>query len=554
MPAQPSPQKSSATSPVRVLKAFQQEDVNTLTKQGFRSLIANAPGTGKTIIVLSALSKNAALLTPTVIVAPSSTLTNWKREALKWVPGVRVHVVTDMKTPLSRTAHLTVVPWSLLTSRYLELLSLKCKLLVADEAHAAKNEEALRTQALHILARRIPHILLLTGTPLINHVGEMDAMRSLLGIAEGQPIPMIRRLLEDVAPEIPPKTRATLPITLRPRDHAEYSAAEDDFGDWLEMELQRRMSLGEALVAAQRALASEALVKAGYLRRLLGVAKVHAASDWIARATRLGEPVVVFAEHKEAIEQLQKLLRRQRIGVALLDGSSAQQDRQEAIDLFQAGKVPVFIGSKAAMTGITLHRARHLLFLERYYTSSEEEQAEDRIRRIGQTQPTTIWFLHATGTVDDRLARIIERKREMIRKAIGASDIAEREEDVAVELVSAWGSHATSDYEGKETDLGHGKPLPPIPAPFDVCALVFKPPRWTPESAQAWATLHGFRSETPTMRGENIRITTNPPTAYLPGKFYAVSISADVQAIIGIRVVRSTRSTRRPLPKGKSRR
>jgi hypothetical protein len=359
-----------------------------------------------------------------------------------------------------------------------------------------------------------------------------------------------------VVPEIPPKTRSTLPIVLRPKDAAEYERAEDDFADWLETELARRMSHGEALAVAQRALAAEALVKTGYLRRLLGQAKVYAASDWIARAVRLGEPVVVFAEHREVIERLQDLLKRQRIGYVTIEGSVGRQDRQQAIDAFQSGKVPVFIGSKAASTGITLTRAKHLLFVERYYTSAEEEQAEDRIRRIGQTQPTTIWFLHATETIDDRVATIIEAKREMVRKAIGAADTPERDEDAAVELIATWGEHAASPFKGTETDLGHGKPLPPIPAPHDVCALVFKGPRWTSASAKAWATLHGFRTDVlpaGTPAPNSIRLTTNPPALFLPGKFYASPISADIQAILGIRRPRSTRSVPKGVGKRKSR-
>lgn len=553
--AQRLPHTSSATTPL-VLKPFQREDIASLRKFNYRALVANSPGTGKTIICLSAIAQDAAALTPTLIIAPASVVTNWRREAQKWIPGVRVHGINDTRSPLPRNAHLYVISWSLLPVRYLELIGLRCKLIIADEAHAAKNEEALRTQALGILARRSPHLVLLTGTPLINRTGEMDALRDLLGVPEGQPIPMLRRLLEDVVPEIPPKTRSTLPITLRPKDAAEYESAEGDFAEWLETELARRMSHGEALATAQRALAAEALVKTGYLRRLLGQAKVYAASDWIARAVRLGEPVVVFAEHRETIEQLQNLLKRQRIGYVTIEGSVGRRDRQHAIDLFQAGRAPVFIGSKAASTGITLTRAKHLLFIERYYTSAEEEQAEDRIRRIGQTQPTTIWFLHATDTIDDRIATIIEVKREMIRKAIGSADTPERDEDAAVELIASWNEHAASPFKGAETDLGHGKPLPPIPAPHDVCALVFKGQRWTPAAARAWATLHGFKTEAlpnnaPTHNG--VRLTTNPPALFLPGKFYATPISADIQAILGIRRPRSTRSVPKQSSKSRSR-
>ena len=550
---QPLSRVSSAT-PALVLKPFQREDIAALRKYNYRALVANSPGTGKTIICLAAMAQSPEQLTPTLIVAPASVVTNWQREAQKWIPGVKVHSVIDTRSPIPRNAHIYIISWSLLPVRYFELVGLHCKLIIADEAHAAKNEEALRTQALSILARRSPHLLLLTGTPLINRPGEMDALRDLLDLPEGQPFPMIRRLLEDVVPEIPPKTRSTLPITLRKKDAAEYERAEEDFADWLETELARRMSHGEALATAQKALAAEALVKTGYLRRLLGQAKVYAAGDWVARAVRLGEPVVVFAEHREAIERIQTLLKRQRIGFVTIEGSVGRGDRQKAIDLFQAGKVPVFIGSKAAATGITLTRAKHLLFAERYYTSAEEEQAEDRIRRIGQTHPTTIWFLHATGTIDDRITTIIEAKREMVRKAIGSADTPERDEDAAVELIASWGDHAASPFKGAETDLGHGKPLPPLPVPHDVCALSFKGPKWTPASVRAWAALHGFKSEGVLQGGvgsNTMRLTTNPPGLFLPGKFYASPISADIQAILGIRRLRSTRSVRPAVSKRK---
>ena len=84
-------------------------------------------------------------------------MTNWQREAQKWIPGVKVHSVIDTRSPIPRNAHIYIISWSLLPVRYFELVGLHCKLIIADEAHAAKNEEALRTQALSILARRSPH-------------------------------------------------------------------------------------------------------------------------------------------------------------------------------------------------------------------------------------------------------------------------------------------------------------------------------------------------------------------------------------------------------------
>ena len=538
--AQTTPTSSSATA--LALKPFQVEDVAALRRCNYRAIVANAPGTGKTIIVLSCIKREFGKLTPAIVVAPASVVTNWCREARKWLgKSVRIHAVKDTFSPLPAkgTAHIIVISWGLLSARAHGLVELEPQFLVADEAHYAKSEEAQRTVALGVLARACPHVVLLTGTPIINKKSELETLQDLFGTAQ---VPMIRRFLEDVVPEVPPKTRASLPITLRPADMAEYRRAEQDFSDWLERELRTRMSLGEALASAQRALAAEALVKSGYLRRLLGKAKVYAASDWIARAVRLGEPVVVFCEHQEVIHNLKDLLRRQRIGVVLIDGGVSRSDRQEAIDSFQRGEVPVFIGTKAAATGITLTRARNLLFLERYWTSAEEEQAEDRIRRIGQTHPTKIWFLHATGTVDDRIEEVIRRKRRLVRQTVGAFQTVEKDEDAVLDLIAAWNEKVASPFAGQESDLGLGKPLPPIPAPRDTVMLVFKGRRWTQGGVLSWARMHGFKPSTCLATGSGWKLGINPVTGFRPGTYNSVPISTELSAVTASKAGRSTRS------------
>jgi len=525
--------------------------VAALRRADYRAIVANAPGTGKTIVTLACVRKDFARLTPTIIVAPSSVVTNWCRESRKWLgKGIKIHAITDTFSPLPKrgAVHVYVISWGLLTSRAHEITDLQPQFLVADEAHYAKSEEAQRTLALGRVARACPHVVLLTGTPVINKKAELETLQELFGTTQ---VPMIRRFLEDVVPEVPPKTRSTLAIALRDADMREYRRAEGEFSEWLERELRTRMSLGEAMASAQRALAAEALVKSGYLRRLLGRAKVYAASDWIARAVRLGEPVVVFCEHQEVIKMLQDLLRRQRIGNVLIDGGVNRKDRQHAIDHFQAGKVPVFIGTKAASTGITLTRARHLLFLERYWTSAEEEQAEDRIRRIGQTKPTNIWFLHATGTIDDRIDQIITRKRRLVSQTVGAWVTPDRDEDVVTDLIALWNEKVASPFEGQETDLGRGKPLPAIPAPRDVCMLVFRGTRWSGPACSAWARLHGYPEERVLMGNGVTKLQVHPVSKFATGKFAAVPVSAEIKAVVGVKASRSTQRGRRASQKAK---
>lgn len=518
--------------PALTLRPFQQEDVETILRNNGRALIANAPGTGKTLVSLAIIRELGIKTLPAVVVCPASVVRNWRKEANKWVPGLRIYLIEDLGTPLpDRDIDIYILSWALLASRWQELTRKHPQLVIGDEIHFAKNEAAMRTQAMASLCTRAPYLLLLSGTPIINETEELDAINTLFGAKK--PV-MIRRLLEDVAKDIPPKTRARVDIALPPKIAARYRSAADDFAAWLEKEMAVRMGLGEAEDAAARALAAEALVKIGYLRRILALGKVYAASDLTARLIRAGEPVVLFAEHKAVIQRLCKCLRKQHIPYVLIDGSTAPPLRQQAVDLFQTNRVPVFIGSKAAKEGLTLTAARNLIFVERYWTPAEEEQGEDRIRRIGQTFPTKIWFLHVPGTVDDRIATIIDRKRRIVRQAIGAADIAETPEQVTAALITRWTEHAGAPAE-TATDLGLTEPLPPLPRNQEVLSVRFHGDRWSPKSALRWCRMLGYKPAQSRPTATGFEFDVQPPSVFVPRSFKLFRVAQDITLYVGQR-------------------
>jgi SNF2 family DNA or RNA helicase len=173
---------------MHTLRPFQQEDLETLTENGYRALIANAPGTGKTILVLSSILRNPNKLLPAVVISPASVVRNWRKEARKWAPGLSIHLIEDTTTPLpSRTADLYILSWSLLPTRWLDLAEKNPQLIVGDEIHFAKNEDALRTQAMASLCARTAHLLLLSGTPIINDTDELEAINGLFGAQRDTP-------------------------------------------------------------------------------------------------------------------------------------------------------------------------------------------------------------------------------------------------------------------------------------------------------------------------------------------------------------------------------
>jgi len=514
------------------LRDFQREDVDRIQRNNFRALIASSQGTGKTAVSLSCIGRAPGRLLPALVIAPASVVRNWRKEVRMWVPGLKTYIIEDTSTPLPEGhVDIFIISWALLTYRWQDLTRLGLELIIGDEIHFAKNDQAQRSQAISSLAARVPHLLLLSGTPIINDTDELRAIQALFG--PKRPI-MIRRLLEDVATDVPPKTRARLCVEMPEKIRARYRSAEQDFAAWLEKELADRMDAGEARDAASRALAAEALIKIGYLRRILAVGKVFAAADWTARVVRAGEQVVLFAEHKAVISRLQRSLRKQGIPFVTIDGSTSSKDRQRAVDLFQSHKIPVFIGSKAAKEGLTLTAARHLLFVERYWTSAEEEQGEDRIRRIGQTHPTKIWFIHCPGTVDDRISTIIERKRRIVRQAIGAAVIAETPEANVAEIVQQWNENACAPPMDT-VDLGTTEALPPLPRASIVHSIRFRGERWTPEGALRWAKMMGYkpRRSSPTKTG--FELIVNSADAFERGKFDLTRIARDIAICTGAR-------------------
>jgi SNF2 family DNA or RNA helicase len=515
------------------LRDFQKEDVLYMRKHNYRVLVANAPGTGKTIECLAAIALDRVKLCPVVIVAPSSVMWNWHREARKWCKWAKIHVISDKSTPLPKERkHIYITSWALMADRVMEIVSKKPRMLIADEAHMAKNVDAMRTRALYALSTRCRHLLLLTGTPLINSKQELDTLKMFFGVSDP---PMIRRLLVDVAPDIPEKSRATLPVYLPPKIAMEYRRAVEDFENWLNDTLRMKMDEGQAEAAARRSMAAEALVKVGYLRRIVGRGKVNAAVDWAARAVRLGEPVVMFAEHSEVIRRMMLQMKKQRLAHVVIMGSTPKGQRQKMIDKFQNGEVPIFIGSKAASTGITLTRARHLCFVERFWTSAEEEQAEDRIRRISQTYPTKIWFLHAHGTVDDRVAQVIERKRKVIREAIGSEEVVETPEKTVMSIINSWSEHANAKVYKGDAMLGLVRSLPPLPKPKNTHQVIFKGKRWNKASVKAWGKMNNYNFRSVAFDGRVWRGVVHQASLFMDGKYTSFPVSKDIKILLGKR-------------------
>lgn len=457
--------RSAPKPPPPALFPYQEQGVDFAQGTNYRCLIADEPGLGKTAQALGCIARDPDSLLPAVVVAPPSTIIEtWCRESKRWLgrdmPVARITGKADNLPPKGWRGVL-IVSWAVLHEFTAKIGAWKPRLLIADEVHFAKEADSRRGEALEGLARRLPHLIMLTGTPMINGADELHRLLDLVApgrfgevsdfedMADERPDVlremigrvMIRRLFAAEQPDIPPKRRHVHRVQMAGVHRREYDLAEKEWAMWLDARLPELVAREytkrgilpksasrdlQAMIEARarRALDNEALVKAGRLRQIVGAAKAPDAAKLAGELWQKGRAVVVFAEHGNVVEAIKAALIQRRIRYAIIDGSTSQEERSEIINGFQNRDRPprVLICTRAAYAGVTLHRAQHIVFAERWWTSVEDDQAEGRIYRIGQTRQTHCIYLHAEGTIDDRMDELVRDKRTQIRALIGCTD------------------------------------------------------------------------------------------------------------------------------------
>nr|WP_281381585.1 DEAD/DEAH box helicase [Conexibacter arvalis] len=396
-----------------------------------RAFVADEQGLGKTVEALAAIEADGAY--PAVVVCPASLKLNWEREAMRWLPHRTVSVV-DGRQVVPRVAEITILNYEIVDHHREALTRLRPGALVLDEAHYCKNPAAKRTRAVRRLAESMPREklrLALTGTPVLNHPDELISQLRVLGRLEDfgsgarfrqqfrGPLTeerlhwhlrrrcFVRRLKAEVLPQLPAKRQVVVPVALD--NKREYALAERDVIAWLR---EQPLDLRELRARIAATLRAKRLAQLGALQRIAARGKLKAALAWIDDFLASGEPLVVFAHHREVQEAL---LERFPDALHLL-GSDSVEAREIAVAEFQDPNGPPLIvcATRVAAQGITLTRASNVAFLELEWTPAMHDQAEDRCHRIGQRDAVTAWYLLAARTIDETMARLIQRKRGIV--------------------------------------------------------------------------------------------------------------------------------------------
>ncbi|MFJ2402012.1 SNF2-related protein [Streptomyces xanthochromogenes] len=428
-----------------------------MTSMGLGGCLADDMGLGKTITVI-ALHLRRARTEPTLVICPASLLGNWQREIARFAPGVPVRRFHGSSRSLEGgEGGFVLTTYGTMRGSAPQLAAHRWNMVVADEAQHVKNPFSATAKALRTIPA--PARIALTGTPVENNLSELWALLDwttpgLLGplkafrarharlVENGEdddaaerlsrlvrPF-LLRRKKSDpgIVPELPPKTETDHPVPLTREQAALYEAVVREVMAAVKASegIARRAQIMKLLTALKQICNHPAqYLKEDAPRLAARSGKLALLDELVDTILSEDGSVLVFTQYVAMARLLSGHLTARGVPSQLLHGGTPVAERDRLVDVFQSGEVPVFILSlKAAGTGLNLTRAGHVIHYDRWWNPAVEEQATDRAYRIGQTQPVQVHRLIAEGTVEDRIADMLEQKRRLAEAVLGSGESA----------------------------------------------------------------------------------------------------------------------------------
>ena len=442
VPEVPLPEGVCAT-----LRGYQKDGVDWLAflrGAGLSGVLADDMGLGKTLQALCALGSVEG---PSLVVAPTSVLRNWISEASRFLPRLKTCLYHGPNRVLDTSADIVVTSYAIVRLDP-TLREVDWTYAVLDEAQAIKNPDSQTARA--VFALKSEHRLSLTGTPVENRLdelfsqlhflmpgflgtrssfkeryarpaeaGDLSAARALR--ARIKPF-VLRRLKQDVAKDLPPRTDVVRYCQLTPAQERgiELVRAASQAKVMEALGAKRTLEVLEYLLRLRQGACHAALLPGRTPKSTeADSGKLTVLMEELDRVLAEGHKALVFSQWTGFLDLIQADLRASGIEHLRLDGST--RDRQGLVDRFQEDDgPPVFLISlKAGGTGLNLTAADYVFHTDPWWNPAVEDQATDRAHRIGQTRPVISVKLVSEGTVEEKILTLQERKRQLASAAIG---------------------------------------------------------------------------------------------------------------------------------------
>ena len=417
----------------------------------FGGCLADDMGLGKTVQTLALLLKEKQLGEdrPSMVIVPNSLLFNWQREAKKFAVQLNIliyHGVTrGVYTDVLGMADVVLTTYGTVLRDSDRLQHMKFHYVILDEAQAIKNPASQISKALRSIKCR--YRLALSGTPIENNLSELWSLFSFLNpgmmgsykeflqefikpiekemneqrlcLLKKMVFPFIlRRTKAQVAGDLPPKNEIILYSEMVPRQRTIYDITREMFYGRIKESFDRlgagnegiQVQLLEGMLRLRQICCHPQLYESGYSD---DSGKFQVLEESLHDAVSEGHRVLVFSQFVSALELLRERIGCTGLGSELLTGQTA--NRQRVVDRFQSGEgAPVFLISlKAGGTGLNLTAADYVFHLDPWWNPSVENQASDRVYRIGQTKPVFVYKMITQDSIEERVLELQEKKRHL---------------------------------------------------------------------------------------------------------------------------------------------
>ncbi len=445
------------------LRSYQQHGLDWLQflcEFNFSGILADDMGLGKTVQTLAHLlieKQRGRMQGPCLVIAPTSLMGNWRREAAHFAPDLKVLLLhgpdRHRHFPLIGQSDIVLTTYPLLRRDKNALLEHEFHIIVLDEAQTIKNPKSQTTQVVFELKGK--HHLCLTGTPLENHLGELWSMfhflmPGFLGPLERfnriyrNPIEksgdtirreqlrkrimpfMMRRTKADVASELPEKTEIIRTVTLEGKQRDLYESIRLAMDKKVREEITRKglarsqIMILDALLKLRQVCCDPRLLSLPQAKSVKKSAKLELLMQLLPEMIEEGRRILLFSQFTSMLALIEEELQAADIEYCKLTGQTRK--REEVIARFQEGSVPIFLISlKAGGVGLNLTAADTVIHYDPWWNPAVENQATDRAHRIGQDKAVFVYKLITEDSVEDKIL-LLQEKKQALADSIYSSD------------------------------------------------------------------------------------------------------------------------------------
>ncbi len=449
-----------------VLRGYQKTGyrwLRTLDEYGFGGILADDMGLGKTLQVITFLTAKKEEIEEgydafALIICPASLVYNWENELEKFAPHLTKKVlagdVKERKEALDEKLDVFIISYDTLRRDIVNYENKRFYCQIVDEAQFIKNQTTQVSKAVKVIHSKVRFAL--TGTPIENRLSELWSIFDYLmpgylyyyakfkkeletPIVQEQreeslerlqrmlnPF-ILRRVKKEVLKELPDKVEQVVYSKLEGEQKKLYAAEVHTMLESMKNTSKKEYQENKLQILAQLTkLRQICCAPELYFEQYTGEhAKIDTALELIKNAVEGGHKILVFSQFANLLFLLEGILKKEKIGYYILTGKTGKEKRISMVNAFNENQIPVFLISlKAGGTGLNLTTADIVLHLDPWWNVAAQNQATDRAHRIGQENVVTVFNLIAKDTIEEKILKMQEQKKDLTDQVLSNKDMA----------------------------------------------------------------------------------------------------------------------------------